>query len=164
MRGTEAIYRLLLGVGTVRGTSQRAQTFGDPRHLCGLDDQPMFVDQECMEDVTKIALRFYFWAFHLFFQVDMEEIVNQVWEIELIDPSIKWEWEPLFYMNSSAERIAWMERYQHVWWDMVNSEKFSIQEAVTRYGYADQAHLLNEFKRFHGMTPREAMQIVLENR
>lgn len=47
-------------------------------HLCGLDDQPMFVDQECMDDVTKIAMRFYFWAFHLFFQVDMEETVNQV--------------------------------------------------------------------------------------
>lgn len=64
----------------------------------------------------------------------------------------------------SAKRISCLVRYQHVWWDMVNSEKFSIPEAVTRYGYADQAHLLNEFKRFHGMTPREAMQIVLENR
>lgn len=197
--------------------------------LCGLDDQPMFVEQECNEDITKIAIRFYFWAFHLFFHVDMGEIVNQVWDIELIDPSIRWEWEPLFYMNSSMERITWVERYllgklterenctalynsidriietagraslkeiceyscvgqrqvqrlfnkniglsakrisclvryQHVWRDMVNGEMFSIQEAVSRYGYADQAHLLNEFKRFHGVSPKEAMRIALENR
>ena len=47
---------------------------------------------------------------------------------------------------------------------MVNGEMFSIQEAVSRYDYADQAHLLNEFKRFHGVSPKEAMRIALENR
>ena len=28
----------------------------------------------------------------------------------------------------------------------------------------DQAHLLNEFKRFHGVTPGEAMRIAMDNR
>ena len=53
---------------------------------------------------------------------------------------------------------------RQVWRDMAGSRAFSVQEAVYRYGYADQAHLLNEFKRFHGVTPGEAMRIAMDNR
>ena len=197
--------------------------------LCGLYDRPVVVGQGRRGDVTSFAVRFYFWAFHLFFRVDMREMYNRGWDMELIDPGIKREWEPLFYMESTGERIAWMERYlfrkldesrynpglynavdrivtqsgrarlkeiceyscvsprqlerlfgekvgmsvkrmsclvryQNVWGDMVNRKPFSVQEAVYRYGYTDQAHLLNEFKRFHGVTPGEAMRIALDNR
>lgn len=197
--------------------------------VCGLYDQPVVVSQERMEDVTSFAIRFHFWAFHLFFHVDMKEIYNRVWDMELIDAGIGRSWEPLFYMEFAEERMAWMEgylfekldkgryspelynaigliigqagrsrlrdiceyscvsqrqlerlfnerigmsakrmsclvRYQNVWGDMAGSRAFSVQEAVYRYGYADQAHLLNEFKRFHGVTPGEAMRIAMDNR
>lgn len=197
--------------------------------LCGLYDRPVVVDQGGRQDVTRFAVRFYFWAFHLFFSADMREVYNRVWDMELIDSGIGREWETLFCTETTGERIAWMERYlirkldesrcnpalynsidriitqsgrarlrdiceyscvsprqlerlyrekigmsvkrvsclvryQNVWGDMVRRTPFSVQEAVYRYGYADQAHLLNEFKRFHGVTPGEAMRIALDNR
>ena len=62
------------------------------------------------------------------------------------------------------KRIAGMVRYQNVWREMVSSKEFNIQDAVYRYGYTDQAHLLKEFRRFHGMAPEEARRIARENR
>lgn len=61
------------------------------------------------------------------------------------------------------KRISNLVRYQNVWRDMILSPCFDIQEAVYRYGYTDQAHLLKEFKRFHGITPKEAKEIAYRN-
>lgn len=62
------------------------------------------------------------------------------------------------------KRVASLVRYQHVWKDMIFSRSFDIQDTVCRYGYTDQAHLLNEFKRFHGVAPGEARMIAYKNR
>lgn len=62
------------------------------------------------------------------------------------------------------KRIANLVRYQNVWKDMILIRHFDVQDAVFRYGYADQSHLLNEFKRFHGVTPKEAKTIALQSR
>lgn len=62
------------------------------------------------------------------------------------------------------KRIAGLIRYQNVWRDLVTAERFDIHGAVYRYGYTDQAHLLKEFKKFHGMTPEEARAFALLNR
>lgn len=56
----------------------------------------------------------------------------------------------------SMKRTASLVRYQNVWRDIVLQKEFQVQEAVYRYGYTDQSHLLKEFKRFHGMTPEQA--------
>lgn len=64
----------------------------------------------------------------------------------------------------SIKRTASLVRYQNVWRDMVRLSSFDVQDAVYQYGYADQPHLLNEFKRFHGTTPDQARQIALANR
>lgn len=61
------------------------------------------------------------------------------------------------------KRISNLIRYQNVWRDMVWSPQFDIQDAVYRYGYTDQAHLLKEFKRFHGISPKEANNIAIKN-
>lgn len=63
----------------------------------------------------------------------------------------------------SIKRTASLVRYQNVWRDMVRQGEFDVQEAVYRYGYADQSHLLNEFKRFHGTTPDQAKKIAFLN-
>ena len=62
------------------------------------------------------------------------------------------------------KRLSSIVRYQNVWRDMVVNPNFDIQDAVFRYGYSDQAHLQNEFKRFHGMTPKEARRIAYMNK
>ena len=62
------------------------------------------------------------------------------------------------------KRIAGMVRYQNVWREMVSCKEFDIQDAVYRYGYTDQAHLLKEFRRFHGMAPEEARRFAWQNR
>ncbi|MCH1983293.1 helix-turn-helix domain-containing protein [Ruminococcus sp. OA3] len=62
------------------------------------------------------------------------------------------------------KRIANLVRYQNVWKDMALSPHFDVQDAVFRYGYTDQSHLLNEFKRFHGVTPKEAKIIALQSK
>lgn len=62
----------------------------------------------------------------------------------------------------SIKRTASLVRYQNVWREVVRQESFNVQEAVYRYGYADQSHLLNEFKRFHGLLPDQAKKKALE--
>lgn len=64
----------------------------------------------------------------------------------------------------SMKRTASLVRYQNVWREIIQQEQFDIQKAVGRYGYADQSHLLNEFRRFHGLRPSQAKQEALEQR
>lgn len=64
----------------------------------------------------------------------------------------------------SIKRTASLVRYQNVWREVILQEHFNVQKAVGRYGYADQAHLLNDFKRFHGLWPSQAKLEALERR
>lgn len=54
-------------------------------------------------------------------------------------------------MGISPKRLSSLVRYQYLWNDILCQPDFQVTEAVHRYGYVDQAHLLHEFKRFHGM-------------
>lgn len=202
--------------------------------ITGLADSSMLIEQRpAGETVTTFAVRFYFWAVRLFFDVEMKALYNQVFDYGLVDPEGLKEFEVFFTVTGTQERIAWMEsrlmkklenrlmrewyspdfynsiarilysgggisvkeiceytcvsqrqmerfflqnigismkrtsclvRYQNVWRDVVRQTHFDILEAVYRYGYADQAHLLNEFKRFHSVTPEQAKQIAFDNR
>jgi len=63
------------------------------------------------------------------------------------------------YVGLPPKRVSSLIRYQNVWHEMISSPVFNIQDAVARYGYTDQAHLLKDFKRFHGITPTEARRV-----
>lgn len=63
----------------------------------------------------------------------------------------------------SIKRTASLVRYQNVWREVIQQDTFNIQKAIGSYGYADQAHLLNEFKRFHGLWPSQAKQEALKS-
>ncbi len=67
-------------------------------------------------------------------------------------------------MGISIKRAASLVRYQNVWRNVVQHKQFDVQEAVYCYGYADQSHLLKEFKRFHGVTPEQAKRLALSCR
>lgn len=62
----------------------------------------------------------------------------------------------------SIKRTASLVRYQNVWREVIQQNSFDIQDAAVRYGYADQSHLLGEFKRFHGLYPSQAKQEALK--
>lgn len=61
------------------------------------------------------------------------------------------------YTGASPKKLSELIRYQYLWRDAVFSEHFDVQDAVLRYGYADQSHLLRQFKQHHGMTLSEAV-------
>lgn len=196
--------------------------------LCGIQDYTVFVNQRRDGDqVDSFAVRFYFWAARLFFDLEFRDLCNQVLDLDLIEPGSTAAFEPFFYCRPIRERMAWMEdfllhrlepdrhnanlylaidsilkcrgsvtvkqicestcisqrqmerlfirdigismkrtaslvRYQNVWGDVVRQKQFSVQDAVCRYGYSDQSHLLNEFRRFHGVWPEQAKRIALE--
>ncbi|MNZ44641.1 HTH-type transcriptional activator RhaR [compost metagenome] len=62
----------------------------------------------------------------------------------------------LHQIGMSVKKVSSLVRYQHVWQDVAYSREFDIQDAVVKYGYADQSHLINEFKKYHSMTPIQA--------
>jgi AraC-like DNA-binding protein len=59
------------------------------------------------------------------------------------------------------KKVSSLVRYQNVWHDVLCSRIFNVQDAVEKYGYADQPHLLNEFTRYHGVTPGQAKKLAL---
>ena len=60
-------------------------------------------------------------------------------------------------MGVSPKTLASLMRYQLLWQDMALNPRFSVLDAVDRFGYADQSHLLHDFRLRHGMSPREAI-------
>lgn len=60
-------------------------------------------------------------------------------------------------MGVSPKTFSSLVRYQLVWQDMLRGE--NVLDAVEKYGYADQAHLLNDFKKRHLMYPKDAVNL-----
>ena len=60
------------------------------------------------------------------------------------------------YIGISPKKLSSLFRYQYLWREILYNKEFNIAEQVYRLGYADQAHLLNDFKKFHTMTPKGA--------
>lgn len=55
------------------------------------------------------------------------------------------------YIGITPKKLCNLVRYQSVWNDVLRNPAFQVQDAVWRYGYTDQSHLLREFKRYHMM-------------
>lgn len=49
-------------------------------------------------------------------------------------------------------------RYQLLWQETAIGNGISASEAVEKFGYFDQAHMLNDFRKRHLMTPNEAVK------
>lgn len=73
--------------------------------------------------------------------------------------------ERLFGENigTTPKTFSSLVRYQCLWQEMVYNSHFSVLDAVYRYGYSDQAHLLHDFKKFHGLNMKEARQYAWEH-
>lgn len=66
-------------------------------------------------------------------------------------------------MGVSPKTFSSLVRYQLLWRDMV-SGRFDVLDAVEKFGYSDQAHLLNDFRRRHLMSPKRAVEYAINNK
>lgn len=74
--------------------------------------------------------------------------------------------ERLFNANIgiSPKALCSLVRYQLLWQQLVRPHGIDILDAVEQFGYTDQSHLLNDFKRRHLMTPNEAVRYAMKIR
>lgn len=63
----------------------------------------------------------------------------------------------------SPKKTAALIRYQCLWQDVLFGRTFNIADKVLEYGYTDQPHLLNDFRRFHTMYPGQARKNALKD-
>lgn len=59
-------------------------------------------------------------------------------------------------MGISPKRFASLVRYQNLWRDILTASGRQVIDEVCLLQYTDQAHLMREFKRYHGMTIPQA--------
>ncbi len=73
--------------------------------------------------------------------------------------------ERIFNENIGAtpKKIASLVRYQCLWQDICYNPYFSVMDSVYKYGYTDQAHLLNDFKKIHGFSIRDAVNYAFKD-
>ena len=67
------------------------------------------------------------------------------------------------YSGLSPKKTAMLIRYQSLWRDILSEEKFHAVDKALEFGYNDQSHLLNDFRRFHTVTPKRAREIALKD-
>lgn len=67
------------------------------------------------------------------------------------------------YIGITPKKLSNLIRYQSLWKDVLCEPDFNILNAVDRYGFTDQAHLLHEFKRYHSMDIRSAKLMAYGN-
>lgn len=68
--------------------------------------------------------------------------------------------ERLFAENIGAppKTFITLVRYQLLWQEICSKGRFDALDLAYKYGYFDQSHLLNDFKKHHGMTPAQAIK------
>lgn len=69
----------------------------------------------------------------------------------------------LEYSGLSPKKTAMLIRYQYLWQDILSDRYFNAADKASEYGYSDQSHLLNDFRRFHTVSPKHAREIALKN-
>lgn len=67
------------------------------------------------------------------------------------------------YVGITPKKLGNLVRYQFLWRDILSEPDFHILNAVHRYGYADQSHLLREFRRYHSMDVHSAKRLALKD-
>ena len=55
----------------------------------------------------------------------------------------------LDFYGVSGKRLSLLIRYQLIWQACLQDHDFNVQDTVVDYGFYDQAHLLNFFKKYH---------------
>ena len=116
--------------------------------FCGVGDS-MFISQKLENLHMKIfGIRFYAWQAQNFADEKLAKTVNVFFEQTL---------------SLSPKKTSSIIRYQSLWQEVCRSTQFDIQDSVFAYGYYDQAHLLNDFKKYHGISLSEARKLAFKS-
>lgn len=67
------------------------------------------------------------------------------------------------YLGVSPKKLSSLIRYQYLWSEIVFSQNINLSDLTMKYGYSDQAHLLNDFKRYHNMSISQAKNYAYKN-
>lgn len=67
------------------------------------------------------------------------------------------------YIGITPKKLCNLVRYQCLWNEIVINPGFQVLDAVYEYGYADQSHLMREFKRYHTMDIQKAKMYAYHN-
>ncbi|MFV0395259.1 MAG: DUF6597 domain-containing transcriptional factor [Coprobacillaceae bacterium] len=62
----------------------------------------------------------------------------------------------------SIKAFSGIIRYQNLWKDIAMQEVFPLLDLVSTYNFSDSAHLLNTFRKYHGVYPHEAKELLGE--
>lgn len=65
------------------------------------------------------------------------------------------------YVGITPKTMSNLIRYQFLWRDILFHPNFDILDAMYKFGFTDQAHLMREFKRYHSMNIRKARELAL---
>lgn len=67
------------------------------------------------------------------------------------------------YVGITPKKMSNLIRYQFLWRNILCEPDFDVLNAVHKYGYTDQSHLLREFKRYHSMGIHKARTIAFKD-
>lgn len=67
------------------------------------------------------------------------------------------------YVGITPKKLCNLVRYQCLWGELMSNPRFHVVDAVYRYGYTDQSHLMREFKRYHTMNISQAKKRAYDN-
>jgi len=62
------------------------------------------------------------------------------------------------YIGIPPKKCCSLVRYQNIWKDLALNRNFNLNNITYSYGYCDQAHMINDFKKYHGNTPMKAIK------
>lgn len=62
------------------------------------------------------------------------------------------------HLGLPPKKLADLVRYQNLWRHVLSNRDIHIQDEVYELGFYDQAHLLNTFRKYHGMGIGEALE------
>lgn len=65
--------------------------------------------------------------------------------------------------NINMKKLSGLVRYQAVWKDVLASPNLNLTDLAYKHGYFDEAHLLNDFKKYHSIPISEARKYAYEN-
>lgn len=64
------------------------------------------------------------------------------------------------YIGISPKKCCSLVRYQNMWTDLINNNRCDFNELEYKYKFSDQAHMINDFKKYHGSTPQQAVDFL----
>lgn len=67
------------------------------------------------------------------------------------------------YVGIMPKKLSNLIRCQFLWRDILCELDFNVLNAIHKFGYTDQSHLLREFKRYHSMDMHKARTTAFKN-